>query len=312
VRSGIHLEINEACWGAGGDGYDALVSAGVSPSAVPGSLVWRTDVDVLPIDRVVERRDDHLVIRSPSNPTHYWGNLLLFDDPPDAGDGVRWEQQFENEFGSDPRVQHLAFGWDHVDGELGRAQEEFAVRGYVLEQTIGLVATPDLVRPHPRENRDVQVRALDPLVGVDEGLWEQVVALQGAARDDRLDEEAYRAFSRRRLVDLRALFSLGRGGWYVALEAGGAEVVASCGVVVTDARGRFQSVDTKAAYRRRGIGSRLVVEAAYRTAGQHGARHLVIAADANYHALGLYESLGFQRLERVSGVCKQPARLTAG
>jgi hypothetical protein len=33
----------------------------------------------------------------------------------------------------------------------------------------------------------------------------------------------------------------------------------------------------------------------------------VIAADASYHALGLYESLGFERLERVCGVCQQPA-----
>jgi len=296
----------------GAEGYDALVSAGVAPSAVPRSLVWGTDVDVLPIDRVVERRDGYLVIRSPSNPTHYWGNLLLFDDPPVAGDGARWEEQFVNEFGADPRVQHLTFAWDHVDGALGCAHEEFVVRGYVLEQSVGLVATPDLVRSHPRENREVQVRALEPVVGVDEELWEQVVALQVAARHERFDEGSYRAFSSRRLADIRALFRLGHGGWYVALEAGGSEVVASCGVVVTGARGRFQSVETKAAYRRRGICSRLVVEAAHSTAGQHGAQHLVIAADANYHALGLYESLGFQRLERVCGVCKQPARRPAG
>jgi ribosomal protein S18 acetylase RimI-like enzyme len=267
---------------------------------------------VLPIDCVVERRDGYLVIRSPSNPTHYWGNLLLFDDPPVAGDGARWEELFESEFGSDPRVQHLTLGWDHVDGALGCAHEEFVVRGYELEQSVGLVATPDMVRSHPRENREVEVRALEPVVGVDEELWEQVLALQVAARHERFDEESYRAFSCRRLADLRALFRLGRGGWYVALEAGGAEVVGSCGVVVTGARGRFQSVETKAAYRRRGICSRLVVEAAQRAASQHGARHLVIAADAKYHALGLYESLGFQRLERVCGVCKQPARSPAG
>jgi ribosomal protein S18 acetylase RimI-like enzyme len=78
--------------------------------------------------------------------------------------------------------------------------------------------------------------------------------------------------------------------------------------VVTDARGRFQSVDTAAGYRRRGICSRLVVEAARRTAEQHGAQRFVIAADPDYHALGLYESLGFQRKERVAGVCRQPAR----
>ena len=34
-----------------------------------------------------------------------------------------------------------------------------------------------------------------------------------------------------------------------------------------------------------------------------GAERLVIAADAGYHALGLYESLGFERREHVFGVC---------
>lgn len=273
--------------------------------------MWATDLDVLPVNRVVERRDGYLVISSPSNPTHYWGNLLLFDDPPIDGDGARWEEQFQSEFGSDSRVQHLAFGWDHVDGALGSAHEEFVARGYKLEESVGLVATPDRVRSHPRENPEVRVRALEPTVGVDEDLWEQVVALQVAARYERFDEESYRAFSRRRLQDLRALFRLGRGAWYVALDAGGGEVAASCGVVVTGVRGRFQSVDTKTAYRRRGICSRLVVEAAHRTAEQYGAQRFVIAADASYHALGLYESLGFQRLERVCGLCRQPARSSA-
>ncbi len=60
----------------------------------PSSLVRATDIDVLPPDRIVERRDDYLLIRSPTNPAHYWGNLLLFDEPPAEGDRVRWEQLF--------------------------------------------------------------------------------------------------------------------------------------------------------------------------------------------------------------------------
>jgi ribosomal protein S18 acetylase RimI-like enzyme len=296
-----------ARWDPATSAYDSLVSVRVSAPAVPRSLVWGADLDVLPVDRVVERRDGYLVIRSPSNPMHYWGNLLLFDTPPVAGDGARWEERFDREFGSDSRLQHLTFGWDHVDGALGSAREEFVARGYKLEENVGLVATRNGVRSHPRENREVRVRALRPAVGGDEDLWDQVVALQVAARDERFDEESHRVFSRRRLEDLRTLFRLGRGAWYVALDAGGGEVVASCGVVVAGGRGRFQSVDTKAAHQRRGICSRLVVEAAHRTAEQYGAQRFVIAADASYHALGLYESLGFERLERVCGVCQQPS-----
>jgi ribosomal protein S18 acetylase RimI-like enzyme len=75
---------------------------------------------------------------------------------------------------------------------------------------------------------------------------------------------------------------------------------------VTGGRGRFQVVDTALAYRRRGICSRLVVEAARRSTDRHGAERFVIAADPDYHALGLYESLGFRRKERVAGVCRWP------
>ena len=170
---------------------------------------------------------------------------------------------------------------------------------------MGLIATPGDIRPHPRANREVAVRPLRPQPGGDEALWEQVLEIQVAGRDERFDEESHREFSGRRLDDLRELFVAGRGAWYVAVL--GDEVVGRCGVVVTAGRGRFQVVDTAAAHRRHGICSRLVVDAAQHAATAHGARRLVIAADAGYHALGIYESLGFRPVERVAAVCRPPA-----
>jgi ribosomal protein S18 acetylase RimI-like enzyme len=77
-------------------------------------------------------------------------------------------------------------------------------------------------------------------------------------------------------------------------------------VVVTGDRGRLQVVNTASSHRRRGICSRLVVEAASRAREDYGAERFVIAAHPDYHALGLYESLGFERTERVLGVCLWP------
>ena len=91
---------------------------------------------------VVERRDDHLVVRSPSSPSFYWGNLLLFDAPPGPGDGERWESIFADAFADDPRVRHVTLAWDGPDAPLGSAQAEFLTRGYDLDSSIGLVATP--------------------------------------------------------------------------------------------------------------------------------------------------------------------------
>ena len=265
------------------------------------SLVWKTELDVLPLDRVVEQRSGFLLIRSPSNPAHQWGNLLLFDRVPLAGDGSRWETLFDQALDDEPRVRHRCFAWDRTDGTLGAAAEEFGGRGYEIETSIGLCADARQLVPHPRENPEVVPRALDPGIGADTALWNAVVELQVADRDDHEDEDGYRSFTRTRLEDLRAQFRAGRGAWYVAIDPATSDVAGSCGVVVTAGRGRFQLVKTARAHRRRGICSRLVVETARRARDDYGAKRFVIVAE--HHALGLYESLGFERTEKVLGVC---------
>jgi ribosomal protein S18 acetylase RimI-like enzyme len=274
---------------------------------VPRSLVLATDIDVLAIDHTVIRRDGYLVVRSPSNPAFWFGNFLVFDDPPGPGDGERWERLFAREFADEPRVRHRTLRWDRTDGEAGAATAEFAGRGYDLESLIGLVAAPGELVAHARANHDVTIRPLDPATGgPDEPLWAAVIEIQIAGRDRQMPEPDYRDFSRARQGELRALFTAGRGAWYVALASTG-EVAAYCGIVATGDRGRFQAVETAERHRRRGICSRLVVDAAAHAAAAHELRTLVIAADADYHALGLYESLGFRRRERVSSLCRPPA-----
>src|SRR5579875_1332404 len=113
---------------------------------VPCSLVLATDIDVLGPDCVLRRDGDHLVVRSPGNPDHWWGNFLVFDDAPAPGDGDRWEMAFDGAFADGPRIRHRALAWDRTDGEPGAAVTELVARGYRLEQTIGLIATPSEIR----------------------------------------------------------------------------------------------------------------------------------------------------------------------
>lgn len=271
--------------------------------STPRSLVWATSIDVLPGDHEVARRDGYLVVRSPGNPTHYWGNMLVFDAAPVSGDRDRWERAFAAEFAAEPRVRHRTFAWDDVSGGLGAAPDEFA--DYDLEKSVGLIATPAEIAEHPRENREVEIVALDP--GGDDDLWEAVAELWVSSRDmERFADPApYAVFSRARLRDLRSLFRVGRGAWYVALYPG-RRLAASCGIVVTGRRARYQTVDTLERFRRRGICSRLVVAAARHAAGAHPIDQFVIVADPDYHAMGLYESLGFRQLEHTAGVCLRP------
>jgi ribosomal protein S18 acetylase RimI-like enzyme len=273
--------------------------------ARPRSVIWETNLEVLPRDRVIERRDGLLVVRSPSNPLHWWGNLILFDRVPQQMDGRRWEERFAAEFAIEPRVRHRSFAWDVPNGELGNAEEEFVARGYELDETVGLTARAAELRAHRRENREVAVRELHPGAGRDEQLWSQVIDLQLSTYEDPLAGEAQRDYCRTRQGHLRELFRAGRGGWYVALAPGDEEVLGSLGIVVTTGRGRFQAVDTAPAHQRQGICSRLLVEAVQINCERYGASSFVIGADPGYHAMGLYESLGFRAVERTAGVCRQ-------
>jgi ribosomal protein S18 acetylase RimI-like enzyme len=152
----------------------------------------------------------------------------------------------------------------------------------------------------------VRIRALDPSPGADLAAWDQVADVQAANGPPNEEPRSARAFVEQRLADLRELFRDGRGAWYAAVADD--RVVAGCGIVVTAGRGRYQSVDTLAGFRRRGICSRLVVSAGHHAAEHFGADRLVICADPNYHALGLYMSLGFERSEYTAGVCLPPSR----
>jgi ribosomal protein S18 acetylase RimI-like enzyme len=270
---------------------------------VPRSLIRATDFEVLPLSRVLRRGQGYTVAASPSNPLHYWGNLLLFDRAPEPGDGARWEALFEAEFAEQERSNHHTFAWEGTDGELGVAHEEFLSRGYELEQTVGLTARANQLIAHERGSQAVQVRALDHREGRDEELWAQVTEVQIATRENLVDVEGQREYQRTRERDLRELFASGRGGaWFVAVAPASNEVLGSCGIVVTGDRGRYQAVDTIASRRGEGICSRLLIDAARIASERDGARSFVIGADPDYHALAIYESLGFRPVERVAGV----------
>jgi ribosomal protein S18 acetylase RimI-like enzyme len=276
----------------------------IQPRPTIRSLVCATDIEVLARDHVLERRPGHWVVGSPTNPTFWWGNFLLFDDAPQAGEGELWEALFTEAFAERPEVTHRAFGWDRTDGVIGAAQTELVTRGYELEVTTGLTATPMEIHPHSRANAEVEVRALDPAPGGDEPLWDQVLELQLANAPGELHNDYHRTFLATRQRDQRERFRAGDGAWYVALHDH--TVVGSLGIIVSGGRARYQTVDTAAAHRGRGVATRLVVDAARHTASRHEVERFVIAADPDYHAISIYESVGFSRAERVTGALRKP------
>ena len=128
-------------------------------------------------------------------------------------------------------------------------------------------------------------------------LWAAVLDLQVASREPGHTEADYREFVTGRMEDRRTRFRAGDGAWFVAQRPDGT-VASSCGVVVTHGRCRYQAVDTHPDHRRLGIATRLVHDAGRSALDRFGAQHLVIGALADYHALPLYESLGFVPRDR--------------
>src|SRR5512136_2547675 len=103
------------------------------------SLGYRTDLIFPCFDGLILDHGNYLVIRTPSNPTFYWGNFLLFADPTGEGDLEEWKALFAREIGTPPEVRHFAFGWDSVQGETGMVQP-FLDAGFNLSRSIVLTA----------------------------------------------------------------------------------------------------------------------------------------------------------------------------
>ena len=71
-------------------------------------LSWHTDIAVLVgSGSAVEEHADHLVVRTPANPTYAWGNFVMVIDPATVDDAARWEAVFASCF---PDAGHRAVG----------------------------------------------------------------------------------------------------------------------------------------------------------------------------------------------------------
>lgn len=264
------------------------------------SLGWRTDLIFARFDAEVHDRGEHLLVRTPSNPTYWWGNFLLFDRAPRAGELADWMACFERAL---PEARHRAFGVDAR--EPFALPEDFAAAGFALnEATVLTLSAAQLrapARPLPEELRfDVLQLPRDAAAVVDK---------QVAVDANRYEPVGYRVFAERQMARYGAMQDAGLGHWF-GLRADGA-VAASCGLFRDPARsdglGRFQYVSTHPRWRRRGLCTALVHAVCRHGFERMGLETLVMVADPADVAIGIYESVGFVRgtsawqLERAPG-----------
>jgi GNAT superfamily N-acetyltransferase len=251
------------------------------------SLGYRTDLALLRLGgSEIFDRGDHLVIRSPHNPLHWWGNFLLLDSVPVAAQTDIWLERFAAEF---PAARHLAFGFDGVDGRV-EDLAGFAESGLRCEASTVLSAS--VVTEPARPNRDATYRML-----TSDDDWAQSIELRIDCDDELADEENHREFATLDVETKRALCEAGHGGWFGAFLDG--RLVSQMGLFsASPGLARFASVETHPDARGRGLAGTLVHHVSQYGFAQLGARTLVMVADPDYLAVRIYRALGFSDGER--------------
>lgn len=260
------------------------------------SLGYRTDLALLVLGgTVVEDRGTHLVMRSPHNPQHWWGNFLLLPGVPPPSETDSWLDRFSAEF---PDAQHVALGFDGVDGHAAELAG-FAERGLRVEASSVMTATA--VHPPPRPQHDAAYCAL-----VSDDDWAQSVQLRIACNDEQ-EPAAFADFAAVKVAGYRTLAEAGHGSWFGAFVDG--QLVSQMGLyAASPGLARFQSVETHPDHRGRGLAGTLVHHVSRYGFEHLGARTLVMVADPDYSAIRVYRAVGFADTERQLQAERPPSK----
>ena len=247
-------------------------------------LAWRTDLGLLHLGgSTVTDRGDHLEVRTPHNPTFWWGNFLLLDHAPTDAEAPAWVARHREVFSA----EHVSLGVHAVTG-TGADLAPLASLG--LEVDLSSVMTATRVHEPPRPNREATYR---PLLTDDD--WIQQVELSVSTWDGVVDA-GHRLFEERRAATARRLVHDGHGEWFGAFE--GERLQSSLGLVrAGDGLARFQTVGTRPEARGKGLAGTLVHHASAWGLAHLGVQTLVMVADPEYLAIRVYRSVGFQESE---------------
>ncbi|SFI42701.1 Ribosomal protein S18 acetylase RimI [Collimonas sp. OK307] len=244
----------------------------------------------------VIQQGGYTVVRTPNSPDYYFGNLLVLSRAPQDGEREQLESDFAQFVGTPPHIKHRTFLWPVV-GDEEPELNSFIGAGYEFNENIVLIATPaDLVWP-AQENRTVTIRRYR-----DRDDWSNWTEMQVADNSGKFPEPEFLNYLAGKQAVYERMIADNRGDWWGAFIED--KQVANLGLFFDGETARFQSVHTAPSHRNQGVCRTLVHHVALE--GFQRAVRLVMVADENYHAARVYESLGFQRSERMASLCWWP------
>lgn len=249
------------------------------------SLGLRSDIVSMTGYSQVEVHPNGIVMRTPTEPTYWSGNVLIKTDGEiDADNDIAF---FRAQF---PQSAHVKILWDTP------------------------CPAPEDIRPHFSD--DFEVAAFDVLtlqgfgkaMNVPDGItirqlshdidWAASHALSTeVALEDDYDVAVHAPFLKRRYETQRAQVRAGLGAWFGAFDAD--LIVAHMGLFHDGTVARFQDVETRASHRRRGICAALLAYVSDWGKHQAPSAVQVIVAEADSDAGRLYRRHGFAQTERL-------------
>lgn len=271
------------------------------PSMIDLPTALRSHRAVYPHGSEVERHTGFWAVRTPANPTFFWGNFLQFDAAPAAGDAERWPALFAQHIAApQPATSHVALCWETPErGDV----DGFVQQGYEYHENVVMVAPVVLPAASP-----AIAATLRRLRG--DADWDALVEFNVRTRDAVFSEAGYRDYSRSRVAHWRRQTEAGAGVWVGAFvaESGVDTLAAALGLFAETAPGpdglklaRYQEVGTDERWRKRGLCSALLAHAAELLAPLAIDRH-VIVADEHDVARPVYAARGFAVESRWRGM----------
>lgn len=240
---------------------------------------------------------DCISVLTPTNLDYFFGNFLLFANPPQVGDCDDWISRFEEVFAKHSGVRHHTFQWLPTTAADPEALEEFRKAGFTIDETSVLAATKvqtDRKAPDGVTFREVETDAE----------WLAVVDAQTRDGFPQIPMDEYRRYKEVTFAQYRRMKAKGLGGWWGAFK--GEELVADMGLFFGDNVGRFQSVETAPQHRRQGICTALVHHVSQQGFAKHPTATLILHAEAGEIAREIYRSVGYEEIETLQAAYRAP------
>ena len=252
---------------------------------------WATDLEILRLTGSdIQEYEDHIIVKTPSNPKYHWGNCLLVLDHSLVNQAQTWVYKFHQNF---PNADWISIALPVMPKNL----DDWQSQGISFDP-LDVLQTNQLPQSFPLPSGYL-VRALE------RDDWELLAQkeIEENLISKMYEPKEYEEFIIQLNKSRKDLCEKGKAAWFGAFFDN--VLVANLGIVVCGTTARYQSVETQSSHRRKGLASHLLGMAA-KWAADNGCGNWVIVTEATNDAGRVYRRAGFESVQGSVNAYKAP------